>query len=619
MTYGRKSRVRRRLWLAIPLAGSLLLAACGSGESSSMQAALPISITLSPSTTIVSLGQSITVSATVYDQSNRGASWSISPITFGALSDQTPTSVTYTAPANFSVPTTVTVTATSITNPNVTSSVQISASPITIALSPPAAQAINQGGQLFVFPTLTNDTLSQGVTWSVSPASGAGSLETPQPFSVEYVAPPAVSSPTTVTITAKSVANSSATAALQITVFPSGAGLNTAVVRVDGGGVPGNTHANGAFTSVTICNPGSATVCQTVDGILVDTGSSGLRILQSQIPLLKLPTQVDSNANTLENCDSFVDGSYIWGPVAYADVYIGGETANSIGGQTAVNSVRVQVISSSNSTVPGSCSNGGTTNDNTPQLLGANGILGIGPEPTDCTLAGTNYCDGSVQPLPPNLYYTCPGTGCATTDSPVLVTKAQQVTNPIPFFSQDNNGVVLQLPPLPGSTASVTGLMVFGIGTESNNQLGSATVFTLDSSDNFTTLYNGQTLTRSFIDSGSNALYFPDLLPICTTSVQFFCPSSLTNLTATNQGATQGNNTVDFSVDNADNLFSTYPGFAAFSTLAGPEGTYNSCSPGSPSCSFDWGLPFFYGRSVYTAIDGQPAPSGAPDAPWWAY
>jgi hypothetical protein len=165
----------------------------------------------------------------------------------------------------------------------------------------------------------------------------------------------------------------------------------------------------------------------------------------------------------------------------------------------------------------------------------------------------------------------------------------------------------------------VTGIMVFGIGTESNNQLGSATVFTLDSSDNFTTLYNGQTLTDSFIDSGSNALYFPDLLPTCAASVQLFCPSSLTGLAATNQGTTQGNNTVDFSVDNADNLFSAYPGFAAFSTLAGPEGTYNSCSQGSPSCTFDWGLPFFYGRSVYTAIDGQSTPSGAPNAPWWAY
>jgi hypothetical protein len=161
--------------------------------------------------------------------------------------------------------------------------------------------------------------------------------------------------------------------------------------------------------------------------------------------------------------------------------------------------------------------------------------------------------------------------------------------------------------------------MIFGIGTESNNQLGSATVLTLDSSDHFTTVYNGQSLTRSFIDSGSNALYFPDSLPLCTASSGFFCPSSPTSLSALNLGATQGQNTVSFSVDNADNLFSANPGDAVFGGLAGPEGTYNSCSQGNSSCIFDWGLPFFYGRTVYTAIDGQLMPTPAPKAPWWAY
>jgi hypothetical protein len=66
-------------------------------------------------------------------------------------------------------------------------------------------------------------------------------------------------------------------------------------------------------------------------------------------------------------------------------------------------------------------------------------------------------------------------------------------------------------------------------------------------------------------------------------------------------------------------LFSAHSGDVVFSALAGPEGTFNSCSSGSGSCTFIWGLPFFYGRSVYTAIDGQSPPPGAPTAPWWAY
>ena len=85
-----------------------------------------------------------------------------------------------------------------------------------------------------------------------------------------------------------------------------------------------------------------------------------------------------------------------------------------------------------------------------------------------------------------------------------------------------------------------------------------------------------------------------------------------------NKGATQGQSTVNFTVDNADNLFSEFPDYAAFSNLAGPEEALPTCSGESTKCAFIWGLPFFYGRTVYTAIDGQIVRS-APPPPWWAY
>lgn len=605
----------RRVAILVPLAGLIFLVGCFWGRRAQTTQP-PVSIALTLSSNIVTAGQSVTVTASVYDSSNQGAMWTFSPLDFGTLTNRTQTSVTYTAPAGFTTATTVTITATSITNPDITSSVQISASPIIVALTPPSPQTVNQGGQINFNVSVINYATNPGVNWTLTPASGAGSLVNVTPtIGATYVAPATVLAPTTVTLTATSLENAAATASLRIAVLPAGGGPNVAIITVDGGPVPGQTYINGAFTTITICNSGSTTACQTVGGILVDTGSYGLRILQSEIPLLKITKLVDGNGNTLENCSSSPDGSYLWGPVAPFDIYIAGEIASSS---------LVQVISSSNTPVPDSCSNGGTTNENTPQLLGASGILGVGPEPTDCTVAGVNYCDGSVQSIPPNLYYTCPAVGCATTDSSVLVADNQQVTNPIPSLFQvnigisDNNGVILQLPAVSGTQAAVTGTMIFGIGTESNNQLGSATVFTLDSSDNFTTLYNGQSLTSSFIDSGSNALYFPGAVPTCTDNPQYYCPSSLTSLSATNEGATQGQSTVSFSVDNADNLFSSYPGDAAFDTLAGPEGTYSSCSQGGPSCTFDWGLPFFYGRSVFSAMDGKSV-AGAPATPWWAY
>ena len=53
---------------------------------------------------------------------------------------------------------------------------------------------------------------------------------------------------------------------------------NVQPITVNAG--PANNYANGLFTSVTICVPASTVSCQTIDGVLVDTGSSGLRVLR---------------------------------------------------------------------------------------------------------------------------------------------------------------------------------------------------------------------------------------------------------------------------------------------------------------------------------------------------
>src|ERR1700733_14066190 len=53
---------------------------------------------------------------------------------------------------------------------------------------------------------------------------------------------------------------------------PTGGTANGQPIAVDGGPVAGAIYPNGAFTTVTICNPGTTT-CQAIDGILVDTGS----------------------------------------------------------------------------------------------------------------------------------------------------------------------------------------------------------------------------------------------------------------------------------------------------------------------------------------------------------
>jgi hypothetical protein len=368
-----------------------------------------------------------------------------------------------------------------------------------------------------------------------------------------------------------------------------GAASNVQSIAVNAG--PTGNYANGLFTSVTVCVPSSSN-CQTIDSVLVDTGSYGLRLLSSAgggALTLTLPQQNGANGNPIGECAPFVSG-FTWGPVVSADFTISGEQASSL---------PVQVVDPTFAAVPGECQSFGVPEQDTLQLLGANGILGVGPFLQDCGSACTQT--GSSNP---GLYYECASTTCQV----VAESLAQQVQNPVGMFATDNNGVIVELPSVSGTAPTLTGSLVFGIGTQSNNGLGSATVFPLDSNAEFTTTFNGQSY-PGFVDSGSNALFFLDSsvasLPVCGDDTAFYCPSSQANLSASNSASGGATATVDFSVGNADSLFSS-PGDSVFATLAGPN-------PGT----FDWGLPFFFGRNVFTAIESRSTPEGV--GPYWAF
>jgi hypothetical protein len=185
-------------------------------------------------------------------------------------------------------------------------------------------------------------------------------------------------------------------------------------------------------------------------------------------------------------------------------------------------------------------------------------------------------------------------------------------------FPTDNNGTIIQLPDVSASGAPlVTGFLVFGIGTQANNGLGSATILALNNLGYVTTTFPAGGLRyNSYISSGSKANFFLDAqttnLALCTgASSAFYCPPSIVSLAAT-IGSSSGTSTnVDFSVANASQTSTIN---FAFSNLAGPM-------PGFPTESavpgFGWGLPFFFGRSVYTAIENQNTPAGT--GPYFAF
>jgi hypothetical protein len=65
--------------------------------------------------------------------------------------------------------------------------------------------------------------------------------------------------------------------------------------------------------------------------------------------------------------------------------------------------------------------------------------------------------------------------------------------------------------------------------------------------------------------------------------------------TATLKGTNAATLTANFSVANADTLFST-TSYSSFSNLGGVN---------PDPIGFDLGLPFFYGHNVFTAIEGN--------------
>ncbi|MFI5183422.1 MAG: DUF3443 family protein [Vicinamibacteria bacterium] len=368
---------------------------------------------------------------------------------------------------------------------------------------------------------------------------------------------------------------------------------NTVSVSIDGGPVPTENLFNALYTSVEICVPGSTTECQTIGGIEVDTGSSGLRLLSSAVSL-SLPKVTGPTGNPLAECLQFSDSS-TWGAVKKVDLKLAGELAGG---------VPVQVIGDTSAgPVPTACTKGGFPSTNDQASLGANGVLGVGNFLQDCGPA----CEvsGSANP---GLYYECASpTSCSIT----AVSLAEQVSNPVASFASDNNGVVVQLPAVAGHAVSLTGSLIFGIGTQADNSLGAAKIFTLNGQGYLGTQYKGKSLPYSFVDSGSSGISFPDTsIPTCKDYSDLFCPKQDVKLSAILTSPGGVSSTIPFTVGNADTLFAQFPSDSVFATVCSPAIVTDATAPNGPN-SFDWGLTFFYGRTVFTAIEGRGTPGGA--------
>jgi hypothetical protein len=375
--------------------------------------------------------------------------------------------------------------------------------------------------------------------------------------------------------------------------------VNVLALTVDSGPAGAAGAINHAYVAVRVCVPGSQSQCATVDHVLLDTGSFGLRLVRSVLDagMVALAAETDTQGLIVEECVHF-GGGQTWGPVALADVTLAGESA-------ANTPVQIMDDTGAGAPPPAGCgTNGPLINGITG--FGANGVLGVGVFAQDCGAA----CVNAATPLP--FYYGCTPAGSCTAQNIAL---ADQVTNPVVRFASDNNGIIVNLPNLINANgdSSVQGELIFGLGTQTDNALpaGGLTVLGADSNGDFTATYNGGTTPRAaLIDSGTGSFSFDDpAMAVCASGsfVGYYCPAVAPQsvfAVNTGVGTNNGTSTVNFAVADPNTFV---PGAAAFANLGG----------GAGSSSFTWGMPFFYGRKVYIGIEQQMA--GAYTGPFYGY
>ena len=331
---------------------------------------------------------------------------------------------------------------------------------------------------------------------------------------------------------------------------------------------------NRLVVSVTVCTPGTD-LCATIDDVMVDTGSTGLRLEASAIPAgLRLPAFRDPDGKPLAECLRFVHDD-AWGPLAVADLRLGGLVAAG---------VPLQVVADESASRPVTC----------PPSAGAatsNGTLGIGPFLTDCP----GSCD--QDPARPGVFRQEAGSWVSVGGR---VEPGLRLPNPVSLFPAHDNGVVFELPATPGGgVAEVAGTLTLGVGSSPDTRLGSAEILRLGPTGRFTTVYGGLAYPDSYIDSGTETnILADDTLPRCPGASWAYCVSPERRLEAVLVGQDGARIATAFTVGDYATLRNRR--FGALDSLA------VAADPASKA--FVWGAPFFLGRQVFVLLEGRGVP-----------
>jgi hypothetical protein len=180
---------------------------------------LPLTITIPEESVVLGAGEIHQFTATVARHPNTAATWSLSGCA-GAACGTITASGLYTSPASIPSDAAITVTATSQADPTKLDTAAVYHKPIAVSIRP-ANVVIALGATLNFEAAVRYGVQNIGVTWSLAPGCTAeicGTLANATQTSVTYTAPVAVPNPTSVTLYAKSVEDTSKTAQARVSI-----------------------------------------------------------------------------------------------------------------------------------------------------------------------------------------------------------------------------------------------------------------------------------------------------------------------------------------------------------------------------------------------------------------
>ncbi len=258
---------------------------------------------------------------------------------------------------------------------------------------------------------------------------------------------------------------------------------------------------NQLFVDVTVCN--AQQQCQTVPDVLVDTGSSGLRLFRPALQGLDLDAVTVLDKRPMALWERFGSGD-LWGKLHWARVRIGGvETTETM-------PINVFDRSSPGEQLPAGY--GGRDLRDEADGIAGNGILGISPQ---------RYSRGRYF-----AFAGAHGTPSKFDWDRVKVKKSLQLANPIGHFPEPyNNGNVINLPEVDASSGqkTVQGWLGLGIGqpTEMLFPEGSRVITHELDQDSLFPVKLGERSLDVMLDSGATVIHL-DLDISALRATRFF-------------------------------------------------------------------------------------------------